>query len=130
MASPDTLFDSDRMALGDYTTVRGYSNSPLLGDMGIYARHDLWMPVSLLGWEAPAWQWGVGLDVGAAGRVSEFQPGSVDQRWGVMAGGAFLVQYATPDAQLNLTVAAPIKWSGFLGEQGWIGYFAGIVYLL
>lgn len=41
--SPHTLYGSEQLSLGSYSTVRGYEASVASGDMGIYMRNDLYL---------------------------------------------------------------------------------------
>lgn len=41
--SPDTLYGSEQLSLGSYSTVRGYDASVASGDMGGYVRNDLYL---------------------------------------------------------------------------------------
>lgn len=41
--SPHTLYGSEQMSLGSFSTVRGYDVSVATGDMGLYMRNDLYL---------------------------------------------------------------------------------------
>lgn len=61
--SRDPLFGSEQISLGDSGSVRGFRNSPVAGDSGIYLRNDLvWQP-------APDSRWlkGLRLSLGVDG---------------------------------------------------------------
>lgn len=41
--SPHTLYGTEQLSLGSYSTVRGYEASVATGDMGVYMRNDLYL---------------------------------------------------------------------------------------
>jgi len=41
--SPHTLYGTEQLSLGSYSTVRGYEASAATGDMGLYMRNDLYL---------------------------------------------------------------------------------------
>lgn len=47
--SRDNMLNAERLALGDEYTVRGFRNSPLWGDQGLYSTSTLNMPFSVVG---------------------------------------------------------------------------------
>ncbi|MDO5606060.1 MAG: ShlB/FhaC/HecB family hemolysin secretion/activation protein [Paracoccus sp. (in: a-proteobacteria)] len=55
--APHALYSSQQMALGSWSTVRGYSESKAVGDSGLYLRNDLYLASDIwAGWLPGSWQ--------------------------------------------------------------------------
>ncbi len=126
--SSDPLFGSEQISIGDLSSVRGFRDSPVAGDTGLYFNNDIsWKPSStypLLKNITAA----VGLDLGYV----EARNGNIANSGranAALAGLSLSVQQATrPGRQQqlswSLTLGIPLSAPAFVAEESNVVFFS------
>ncbi len=125
--SRDPLFGSEQIAMGDLNTVRGFRDSPVSGDSGMYIKNDLiWYAPSSSGW-LNGLSLSAGLDVGYAsvknGNIAN--TGKEDAVLvGLALGASQAVQFAR-DQQISwsLSIGTPLDAPEFVEEEDMVAFF-------
>lgn len=107
--SRDPLFGSEQVTLGDMATVRGFRNSPLAADSGVYLRNDLiWQPPASSALRGMSFS--LGLDGGYLRATNDSIAGSGDAS-ATLAGLTLGVQQT-----LRLPWRQVLSWSAAYGR--------------
>lgn len=121
--TPDTLYSSERFSIGSLSTVRGFKESSVIGDIGGLIRNELAVRLPI---EQP----------GLSDVISEFRPfiaadyGVISQdddepfEGGRMSGWAIGVRASGEHVELALTYARPIDAPSFIEDRGSELYFS------
>jgi hemolysin activation/secretion protein len=126
--SDDTLFGSERISIGDRYTVRGFSESSLLGDSGVYSRNELMLNLpqftddKYVNFIASNLQPYVGLDAGTArdsiGKLANGGTGT-----GYLSGWATGIRGGGEYLSFDLAYAQKIKAPTFVTTKTGEVYF-------
>ncbi len=125
--SRDPLFSSEQISMGDLSSVRGFRDSPIPGDAGLYFNNDInWRPSS------PYWLFrnislAAGLDLGYVRAKNSDIAGSGESD-ATIAGFSLSAQQAISlggQQQLfwSLTLGVPLSAPDFVDEEGSIIFF-------
>ncbi len=114
--SPHTLYGSERLAIGDEFTVRGFRGGVVQGDVGAYLRQDLGIPISKI-FASSNLRLNLGLDAGMA-RARGGKDLSV-------IGSSVGVFWTFGALSLDLTIGMPISASEQAGDYESEFYFRG-----
>jgi hemolysin activation/secretion protein len=132
--SPDPLIPAEKLFLGGYHTVRGYTAKCALGDSGVYGTAELRTPILLDpvthlfrdgNGAAPRdrWQFLVFLDAGYA-EMEDALPGSIDGET-MLSAGAGLRLAVTSHSQFRLDYGVPLVDIDVDDDNSGAFYFSG-----
>ncbi len=122
--SPSSLYKSEKMALGNMRTVRGFSGTPLSGDRGFYARNEISVSdFSFISDFLRGLRIFAGVDAGRtcerAGRSANYGTGK-----GTIAGWCSGVSYSSPVISFSAAVSGKIAAPSFAGTEGLVWYMS------
>ncbi|WP_428634948.1 ShlB/FhaC/HecB family hemolysin secretion/activation protein [Sedimenticola sp.] len=125
--SSDPLFGSEQIAMGDLNTVRGFRDSPVSGDSGMYFKNDLvWYAPSSLKY-LKGMSFSAGLDFGYASVKNDniANTGKGDATLiGVSVGASQAIRFAW-DQQLSwsVSIGKSISAPEFVEEEDMVAFF-------
>ena len=121
--TPDTLYSSERFSIGSLSTVRGFKESSLIGDVGGLIRNELALRLPVehpdISKVVSELQPFIGIDYGVVA-----QDDHEDFEGGRMSGWAIGLRARGQHADLSLTYAQPIDAPSFIEQRGSEFYFS------
>jgi hemolysin activation/secretion protein len=122
--SLETLYGSEKIAIGDFNTVRGFKGSSIVGDRGFYLRNDLSLADLTFIWSGlKGFRIFTGFDYGyareRAGKYANYGQGE-SSVIGCCAG----LSYATAALSANVTYARQLFSPWFISEKEQVIYFS------
>lgn len=125
--SADPLFGSEQLAIGDLGSVRGFRDSPLSGDSGLYFKNDLnWRPGFSLAW-LKNMTLTLGLDLGYISAKNDNIQGSGEGQ-ASLAGLALGLQQSLglggqQSLNWSLLLGTPLSAPAFIVQENFVVYF-------
>lgn len=125
--SNDPLFGSEQLAIGDLSSVRGFRDSPVSGDSGLYFKNDINWNLSSSYPALKNINVAAGLDLGYVVAKDNNIANSGDSH-ATLAGLALSVNQAISLSRRqhlfwSLTLGIPVSAPAFVGEEGSVIYF-------
>ncbi len=119
----DTLYSSEKLSAGDFSTVRGFSEGNISGDRGFYSKNDLSLDLSFIWKELKGISVFGGFDYGyiidKAGKDSNFGQGEAS-----LIGWCTGINFGTKLLYGNITYSRKIFEPWFLDEDDYVIYMS------
>jgi len=120
----DTLFNSEKISIGDLNTVRGFKNFSISGDSGFYVRNDLAMHDFSFIWGAlRGLKLFVGYDYGLV-REKTGREANYGQGRAALMGCVSGFSYVSPVIRVSLTYSRRLSQPEFVSEKEQVVYFS------